>query len=257
MDYAGIQNKLNYGRGKEAKVLGPPFNVYRLNSSSTGAVIAPSNKIATNISARRKKLKTGDASFETDIGPGTYWYEIIADLTQFRVGDVFVLNDPVYGAGFTSVGFDTLEFEAFAMAGERPTTKAVAGRIDRNITVFRPNFGPDSGGYGKQTLDNDFPIVLNTGTFSLGAVGDTPAQIPAGFMALARPSGGPMFPETPNMTEHTQWRCYVPPLPGFTFREGDRIIAPDESRYVVVHPYRQEAGLVGSQLLMRREVAQP
>lgn len=257
MDYIKLQYLQNKGWGKGAAHVGQPFSAYRVGASSSGNVIQAGNQLTAALPVYRTKLKPGDPAFETDNTQGTYWFSIEANLTGYQVGDVFVLNDSVYGAGYTSVNYETNEFEAFCLAGLRPGYTAIGARIDRNITVLRPNDSPDSTGYFKATLDNALPVVLNNGQFSIGDVGAKAAQIPAGFMPIPRPHGGAIFDATPNIPPHTLWRMYVIPLPGFTFREGDRIVGPDESRYVVLNPYRQEAGLVGSQLIIEREIAQP
>ena len=57
---------------------------------------------------------------------GILWYDIIADMSPFKVGDVFVLNDPVYGQGSSSVNFSSDEFKGFSLSDHSPEKKSLA-----------------------------------------------------------------------------------------------------------------------------------
>ena len=77
-------------------------------------------------------------------------------------------------------------------------------------------------------------------------------------MAMPRDRDAALPPKVPGDTGQTVYFVYIPPLQGFNPREGDRIIldgdASTGTRYVVRHPYQQQAGMVGSQLMCNRMI---
>lgn len=183
-------------------------------------------------------------------------YEIVGDFRDYLVGDVFVQNDTVYGSGHTLVTFITPEIEAFCVAFHGPVKKTVAGRIDRQVQIYRPPItDPDANDYWAADLQAAFPLKLINGVFQFGALGEYPALIPSGFSSHIR-ARGEIFPDIPSTTGEPLYLIYVPPLPGYEPREGDRIVEQRGARYVVHVPFEQEAGLIGMQLAVTREVAQ-
>lgn len=252
-DYASIQERIDHGRGVGANHIGQPYSVYRISSTSSGDVISASNLIQENFNAYRREFEDEDGSLETSFKISTYWYELMADASTLLVGDILIQTDNVYGAGSTLVNYATDQFDGVCMVNHAPLKKIIGARLDRNATFYRPATVPLPSGDMDSTLNSASPLVLSNGTFSFGTAGQTASKIPVGFMPDMKETGR-IFTQTPNMIGNTNWICYVIPLPGVVLREGDRMVTDRGSRYVVVNPYRQEAGVVGSQFVVRREV---
>jgi hypothetical protein len=254
MSYDDIQDIIDEGLGFAADELGPPHDVYRVGPSSSGDVIQESNKIASGVNIFTKVAYGAGAreSLETEKQQGIIWEKVIADMRPYRVGDVFVLNDPVLGQGYSSVNFATTEFKGFALADHSPLKKALAGRLNCTVNIFRPGAGVNADDQFDRTVDNAAPVILSNGTFSLGQVNALPSRVPAGLMAL-RSYGERMFDQSPAEKRRSAWMLYTPALKGFTIHEGDRIIGPDGARYVVIIPYTQQVGATGSQWFLERE----
>lgn len=256
MAYDDIQDQIDQGRQQAADELGPPYDVYRIaNPDSSGNVLIAGNKIASSINIFVKVAYGASirASLETEKQQGVIWYSITADMSPFLVGDIFVLNDPVYGAGYSSVNFPNSEFKGFALADHSPIKKSLGCRLNCTVTIGRISEQPNQQGQWDKTNQNLQPVVLMNGIFSLGLVGVVPTQIPAGLMAMGRSYGDRAFTELPGEQRKSGWELYLPALNGFNVREGDRVIGPDGARYIVVIPYTQRVGAAGSQWFLERE----
>lgn len=261
-DYRSIQLRIDYGRGRAGQKLGPPCNVFRCGATAAVNYLDSANQVATGVRvARRMNVKTQD--LETP-KMGTFFYALMVNAEGYETGDVFVEQDPYYGAGGTEVDFSTDQFEAYCLAYHAPFKRTIAARIDRVATIYRPQATPVTDSKGpvwEPTVDSGSmaPVVLSDGLWSLGTPGATASQIPIGMQSTPRPRGD-LFRTTPGSTMETIWFVYVPELDGFQPQEGDRIVTDgsiaDGSRYVVQHPYMQQAGLQGSQLVCTREVQQ-
>ena len=271
--YAKVQQHIDKGKGRAARHVGMPFLAYRLISTSTGdfptawwPVPTCPNGNHYQFHLLRRRMTEGKT--ESGIKNVTLFYDIIANMDQFLVGDVFVQNDKPfvpgqsYGAGATSVVGPTIEFTAMALAWHPPENKAVGGRIDRRVKIYRPAASPASVGaksgakYWKETHDNDVPFVLTNGVFSLGVAGvDNANWVPAGFMSAVRQHDWVFQPGVPGMLKEAKWFCYLPPLPGYFPKEGDAIIDEYGARYVVGVAYEQKTGVSGYQLSVDRKIA--
>ncbi len=185
-------------------------------------------------------------------------YDIIADMTPFIVGDVFVSTDSAYipygttgyGAGATRVPFPTVEIDAFCLAFHGPIKKSIGARLDRIASIYRMAAAPANGYFSADT-NAASPVVLSNGVFSVGAVGATPAQVPVGISVMPR-WRGELIKSIPTTSQVVEYFIYVPPLNGFTFEEGDQLEFQDGSRYFVQVPYEQMVGFSGSQLGVER-----
>lgn len=257
-DRVDIQVAIEEGRDAVAEVLGSPFKVYRITDTSNGNLIADENLINEELFVFTKLGSGTDfkSSLETEKLPGIFWYVCSADFTDYLVGDVFILNEDVYGAGFSSVSFATDQFNGFALAQHMVLKKALGGRLIREIKVFRLNDEPDADKRWSQNRDNSLPLTLRDGQYVFGAKDEDADLIPVGLMATGRSYGDRSFEQVPSMARKSGWECYVPPLPGFSWREGDRIETFDGARFTVVVPYEQLTGTCGAQLFLEREVAQ-
>ncbi len=251
MDWHTVARNKDYGIGQAGRAIGPPCSVYRATGS--GDFIQSGNLLQAGLNIFRR-ISTSKADQESPTHSfGTMFYELLFDATFFQVGDVVVENDPFYGAGGTEVDYATVQFEAYCLAYHGPIKTVMGARIDRTAQIFRPIEAPDSTNYFSPTIgENVAPLVCTSGVWGLGSKGDTPSRVPVGMMAMPR-DRDTVFRGAPGDTGLTIWFCYVPPLNGFNPREGDRILI-DSGRYVVKHPYQQQAGLVGSQLMVSREI---
>ncbi len=258
MSYDQIQDLIDMGNGFAAAELGQPYDVYRMvQSDDAGNVLIPINRIASSVKFFTKIAYGGGVreSLETEKNQGVLWYRLIGDLRPFLVGDIFILNDPVYGRGSSSVNFFTKEYKGFALADHSPIKKSLGGRLNCTVNVLRPSAVPNASGQWDKTRQDAQPVVLSDSVFSLGDVGETPCQLPAGLIAMGRSYGERGFTQVPGEQRKSSWELYMPALNGFNIREGDRIIGPDGARYIVVIPYSQHVGATGSQWFMEREAA--
>lgn len=266
VNYARIQEHIDRGKGIAAKRLGPPYNAYRVISSSSGSFPGGWSRVATNYPLFSRKF-VGEGKILTGLKNTSQWIDIVADMDPFVLGDIFVLADPSYvpgvsyGPGATSIP-GTIELNGIALAWHPPVNNAIGARLDRLVTIWRPAMAPaaqgDGSDYWKSTHDNDQGLVLGGGQFAFGTAGAGVASlVPAGIGSAHRRGEAIFGPGVPGMMKGTHWFFYLPPLPGYLPREGDAIIDQNGSRYVVVSPYEQLAGVVGFQLLCDRKVAGP
>ena len=281
-----IQRLIDRGRGVAARKLGGPFNVYRLLGSTATDFIDPANLLIANYPVYHTQKGPGSfrGSYE-GINVGEPLFDIIGDMGPFLVGDVFVDSDAPYqpygnailadnpgwtadnpgttadnaqsgyGAGATSVAFPTLEIYAFCLGFHGPIKKSIGARLDRLAQIYRLATGTDTNGYWSGSKNASLPLMLSQGQFSLGTPGQTAAFIPIGLAARPRWKSE-LIKSIPTSTGELEYYAYVPPLPGFSFKEGDRIVLQDNSRYVVQLPWEQQVGFVCSQLAVQREVMQ-
>lgn len=267
-----IQRLIDKGRGHAARALGGPFNVYRLQATAATNFIDPLNLVSSNYLIYHTQKSAGSfrGSYE-GINVGAPLFDVVGDMGPFLVGDVFVDADSAYqpygnglsvsdtaagyGAGATSVPFTTLELYAFCLGFHGPIKKSIGARLDRLAQIYRLPTAPDSNGYYSAGKSDSQPLVLANGTFSLGTTSDTAALIPVGLAARPRWKSD-LIKAIPTSTGEIEYYCYVPPLPGFAFQEGDRLVMQDGSQYVVQLPWEQQVGFVGSQLAVQREVMQ-
>jgi len=271
-NYARIQGHIDKGKGRAAHHVGMPFLAYRLISTSAGDFPSGWSPVATPagtaFSLLRRRLSEG--KLELGIKSVALFYDIVANMNPFLVGDVFVQNDAAfvpnisYGAGATQVPGTTIEFNGMCLAWHPPENKAVGARIDRRVKIYRPATSPattttPAGGstqYWKETLDNDRSLMLINGTYSFGVPGANNANfIPCGFTAAIRQHDWVFQPGIPGMLKEAKWFAYLPPLPGYFPKEGDALVDEYGSRYLIAVPYEQKTGVAGYQLAIDRKIA--
>jgi hypothetical protein len=259
MNYAQIQTKIDRGRGKAGLRVGQPYTVFRIQANGAVQMLDPLNQLSGTAYVLRRKVHN-DQALEAPTRMGTLFYEVVGDFSNYIVGDVFVQADTFYGVGATQVNYATLQMNAWVLASHAPVKKSLAARVDRFAQVYRPDISPapplaDIKYWEAFTLTQATPLVLTAGQFGFGSQAQAACYIPVGLQSSDRVLGR-LLEDVPGMVGKTRWFSYVPPLPGFTFREGDLLVMQDQSRFVVFHPYSQEAGLVGSQLVLERLLAQ-
>lgn len=255
-DYTTWENLVNEVSGVGATLVGKPYNVYRITSTSNGDFIQPAN-LVFSIFIEREKDSSSDPGRET-LGQGVFWYSLVGDLSLCLVGDVFVQDDPFFGVGHTIITGPTQQFVGLGLSEYDALKLPTAGRLDRNVRVYRPPLGPNSDLQWDNTVPSASALVCTAGAFGLVPYTSSPvaSYVPMGFQ-LDKKARGNIIVDVPDVPPVTRWQAYVPPLPGFTFREGDIIVNQEGDRYRVENPYRQDTGVVGSQLTLCRYVGQP
>lgn len=269
VNYALIQHKIDLGLRHCAAKLGWTHDAYRIESSSTGDFPTGWTQLGTGILLfRRKSQNLSNVQLESAvISDGTFWYDMLFDAEPYLLGDVFVSTDPAYvaaqsyGAGATIIQGTTFQMNAVAMAWHRPVMKPIGARIDRRCQIYRPAGTPytmyDGTLRWSMTENDGLPLQLTNGAYAFGSMGETASYVPIGMGSRDRPSRGKNFqPPTPGVTGSTYWYGYIPYLPGYEPTEGDMVRTEDGARYFIFNPYEQEAGVVGSQLLLERVVSQ-
>lgn len=253
-DRETIQRNIDRGRGKAADKLGAPFDVYRLSVTSGGNFLASGNKIKSGYPVLTRPASLG-AHKEGVVSAGIIEYNLVGDFTDFLVGDIFVSVDTAYGAGKTvAPGAPAGSIQGFCLTQHASIRKAIGARINDTAQIYRLNKGVDPEGYWSSTLDNAAPLVLSAGSFAIAS--GTAAKIPIQLSPILRPYGERVIEKEPSNTRQAAYMAFVPPLPGFHFRSGDRLVARDGARYVVAVPGGQDVGAVGSTLFLQREVDQ-
>lgn len=265
-NYARIQRHIDHGKGVGARHIGQPFQAYRLTGASAGDFPAGWSNVSLNFFMFRRRL--AETKLELGIKNVALFYDIVANMSPFVVGDVFVQNDPnyvpgiSYGPGATSIVGTNIEFNAMCLAWHPPENKAVGARLDRLVTIWRPATSPAAvtgvagAAYWKETHDNDLPLILSGGSYSFGTAGAGGASlIPAGALSAVRQHDYAIEPTVPGVLKEAKWFLYLPPLPGYLPAEGDALIDQNGARYVISVPYEQKTGVSGYQLVCDRKIA--
>jgi hypothetical protein len=246
--------------------LGQPFNVYRITPSSSGDFPSGWYLVTSQAHAHRNRVRSQDAEVAMT-SERTLWYEVIGDMSPFWLGDVFLQADSpffpgiAYGDRATNLA-GTIELNGFSLAWHAPMRPPLGARLDHRCKIFRPDLKPqvfaDNSSQWRSTHEWDTPLVLTNGLYDWGTPSASPASwVPCGIGTSDRQTRGEdMAPDPPGMLPVPRYYVYLPPLPGYTASEGDAIITEDGARYTVIAPYRQETGVVGSQLMVQRYISQ-
>lgn len=269
VNYARIQHKIDKGLGIAGRHLGPPYSAYRIESTSAGDFPGGWSQVGSNLPIFLRR-STDSKIFSALLASGTLWFDVIGNMEPFYLGDVFQLTDgsyspgQAYGVGATSVP-GTPQFNAFGLAWHAPVDEPVGARLDRRVKIYRPQGPPDTSltdgaGTWRDTTYDATALVLSGGTYSFqtAASGIPASYVPGGISSTDRPPRGHLFgpPSVPGDLQVPRYFMYIPPLPGYTPSEGDRIVEESGARYVVTNPYHQEAGVVGNQLGIERRVSE-
>jgi hypothetical protein len=260
-----FQHLIDQQLGAVGYRLGQPFTVYRITPTAAGDFPLGWYRVSSQAHAHRNRVRSQDAEVAMT-SERTLWYEVIADMSPFWLGDVFLQTDPpffpgvAYGAKATSVP-KTIELNGFALAWHAPMRPPLAARIDHRCRIYRPSLlpigFPDNSTQWRGEREWDTPLVLANGTYTWGVPNTAASLVPCGFGTSDRQTRGEdMPPDPPGMSPVPRYYIYLPPLPGYTASEGDALITEDDARYTVIAPYGQETGVVGSQLMVQRYISQ-
>ncbi len=250
-EYARIQRIIDRGRGLAANVVGQPGNVYRLQSTVSGALVQAATEQLVKFPVLRKVV-SGGLSMETHEGMGLVYFTLVCDLNYLETGDVWIQDDPFYGTGANLVDYPTNEFVGICVAHHAVAKPSYGVQLNRLATYIRPSSAPDTTGYFQSGVNGGSPLQIVNGVASFAAVGATGDYVPIGLAPVSRPKGAQMKPYIPGMTDTAEYFCYVPPIPGLIPQEGDYIQTLNGSRYIVEIPWHLEAGIVGNAMAVRR-----
>lgn len=265
-----FQLLLDQQLGAVADLVGLPYSVYRNTPGSNGDFPNGWTLLTSRFNAITNRVRSQDAEVSMT-SERTVWFELTADVSPFWLGDVFIGTDAPYFPGVsygdraTAVP-KTIELNGFALAWHQPLRPPLGARIDRRVAIYRPDLLPESFSDGspltsskqwRSTEEFDTPLVLTNGVYSWGAPGGKASLVPCGFGTSDRQTRGEDFsPDPPGIGPVPRYYAYLPPLPGYTPSEGDALVTEDDARYAVISPYRQDTGVVGSQLMTQRYVSQ-
>jgi hypothetical protein len=259
-NYVNITKIMNAGCGVGAAHVGIPMQVYRITDASNGDFLSDGNKLF-QVFCDRAKMKRQDPAFESAERMETFWFELLINANPLNVGDILISTDPYLNAGSVVINGATDQYIGFCLAALPPIKHAIAARLDINATLYRPSITPtptDIGAgdlpYFDSTLPVELPIVCINGQFQLGVLTDTASTIPIGTMPMNN-FGAIFHNSTPNMPTQERRRVYVPPLPGFIPKAGDKLVTEQGSRYVLLSNYEQQVGTVGGQYLLEKELS--
>jgi hypothetical protein len=264
-DLGPFQLLIDQQLGAVAERLGNPYRTYRVTPGSNGDFPNGWTLVSSAFTGITNRVRSQDADVSMT-SERTVWYELIADVSPFWLGDVFIGSATPYFPGIaygdraTAVP-NTIELNGFALAWHQPLRPPLGARIDRRVRVLRPDLLPqsvtDSDQEWRSTEEFDQPLVLVNGVYTWGTPGGDASWVPCGFGTSDRQTRGEdMAPDPPGMAPVPRYYAYLPPLPGYTPAEGDALVTEDDARYTVISPYRQDTGVVGSQLMTQRYVSQ-
>lgn len=254
---AAFQGFIDAMLGTVGQLIGSQYAAYRITAKATGDFPTGWVLLPTQLLADRNRVTSGN--IESNLASQrTLWYEIAGDVSAFLLGDVFVRISDTAGVNYMP---GTTEIDAMVLASHAPVDVPIGARVDRRAGVYRaslaPGIAPDASAHWQITRDQATPLILTNGVYGWGTPGGVASWVPVGFGSNDRQARGSDFPpDTIAIPPTPRAFIYVPPLPGYTPTEGDTIITEDGSRYTVISPYLQETGVVGSQLLAERHIAQ-
>lgn len=269
VNYARIQHHIDKGLGIAAKHLGPPYMVHRVAAGSSGDYPDGWDQVGTGVPVFIRR--TTDAKILSALlASGTVWLDLIGNMEPFLLGDVFQLTDPPYqrgrsyGLGATSVESEG-RYNGFGLAWHAPVDEPIGARLDVRVRIYRVSGPPDvsltdGAGLWRGTAHVASPLVLSRGRYDFTDPysGVEASYVPAGVASTDRPPRGHIFPppNTPGDMQIPRYFLYLPPLPGYTPSEGDRLIQETGQRYIVTNAYDQRTGVVGSQLGVERRISE-
>ena len=269
VNYARIQHKIDKGLGIAARHLGAPYSAYRIGSASTGDYPNAWTQVGTNVPVFVRR-STDSKIQQSLLASGTMWFDVIGNMEQYQLGDVFSLTDAPfspgvsYGLGATSVA-NTNRFSGFALAWHAPVDEPVGARCDVRVQIYRNDGPPDTTADGTYTWRGTVyaarRLCLINGTYEFvdPYSGRSASYVPAGIASTDRPTRGHLFPpanDLPGGLSIARYFVYIPPLPGYVPNEGDRVVQESGQRYVVTNPYSQLTGVVGLQLGVERHIGE-
>lgn len=240
------------GRGVEAAILGQTYSVYRLNPSSSGQLVQPSNLVLTGYPAIFQRI-TVPKDIEANWMIKVPIYKATCDATFLQFGDLLLEE------GFGSDG------GAFTYVWRRP-----AGLELDNIfigtpvpsQITRPDNNPARINVGEVAYEGEMkeyelPLVLESGSFFFST---DPEAIPTTIYAAIyqHERGGEYRTPAERLPEDVKrqpWHVFCYLLKGTELVENDIVTGANGDRYRIVKPFWQPTNLRGYQLGCDRRLA--
>lgn len=230
-----FQVLIDRARGQAASIIGQIYNVYRLNTKSTGAIVAAKNLVVANFPVKisRNTEHIGDES------PKLYElvYQGLCDVGKLQIGDILV-----------EIGFRN-DRGMFVLAQERPLKPYMFVRVEINGAVTRqsaisaePVLGV--GPYQSTTKAYESVATLSNGRYAY-VQGGTPAQIPIGIQVDRRMGQFPRGFKLPTVNKLEEVSAYVPLLPGLQIQPTDMLADANGNRYLIHAVQVYTSGLQG------------
>jgi hypothetical protein len=258
-----IDIAIQQGRGVVGAVLGLTYQVYRLNASSTGQLVQPSNLVnfpggATLLPAKVKRTSS-IPDIETNWVTKIPLFEAMCDARFLRLGDVLVE---------TGFGSDN---SVFTFVYRRPiTNKSILVQTPLACLLSRPSNNPTMIDGGRVpyagaikaaelvcTLFNGSYYFVPANSFYPGT--KTPVQSATIYMGLQpetrRGSAGPANLHKPTDVPTQKWAVFMANLPNVELMERDVVTGGDGDRFSVLMPAPQAVGLQGVQAFVERLIA--
>lgn len=231
-----LRTALGQGVGPIAEL----YDVYRLNSSSTGQIISPQNKVLSNYKFRIVKSVPAVMLEQRSLYPMVY--SGMGDTRSLQIDDVLVetgpnLTDTPGGRIFTFISVAPLLAPVFART-------EVLGAISQPHNPTRTSeMLLGDGGDASTTKSTEWVVTLSGGLYS-ATPGGPAATIPCGFQLRER-GGGLQELKYPSASPRGEWDFYIPSLPGYEVRPNDVISDAVGNRYRITVPQFYAVGLKG------------
>ncbi len=247
--YASIQNIIDYGRGLAANVVGQPGTLYRISANTNGAIVAPANAVYTNFPLLRRVISSA-SSVESHGVEESLLFEIVCNLNDVVVGDIWIQNDPKYGVGADIATYETSEFIGMAVAMHAVMRKAIGVQLHRYASIYRMMRGVDNSGYANAFQQQAYGLSIVNGAAEFLPTGAS--SIPIGMAPRTGGFEAPVHPNIRSLPDIPQYHIYIPPISGYAPIEGDVIQTTNGARYYVMSSWHMDVGLLGNMVVARK-----
>lgn len=246
--YAQIQQLIDFGRGLAANVVGQPGAVFRLQSGVSDDYVSPATLYFENFPLLRKVLPDGFAQ-SSHRGMNVQYFRMVCDLTRLKVGDVWVLTDPYYGAGANQVVYETNEYVGVALAFHSVMGSSFGVGLNRFARIYRPAPGVDPDGFANTFQQDGLGLYIVNGAAQFLPVAQQaapPSWVPIGLQPVSGYAGDQLTPDLPGMTPRAAYFVYIPSIQGYAAMQHDYLVDRNGARMQVMVPYHLEAGMAGN-----------
>lgn len=242
-----IDAKIQRGRGKAARWLGYPFDVYRLSPKVSGQIVS-GNPVFSGFKSSLTRWKSSK-DIENQVFDALT-FDAECDNRKLEIGDVLVRT------GYRSDG------AMFVVGDMRPLKHTILIRCEQSATITRPTTPASNAvlNTGKPTQikqhvgvtkTTEQSLILTNGSYSFSATGSS-AMVPFGLQPLNKLREMPES-KLPTDTKRESFVGFLPLLPGVILEENDVISSgASGDRFRIEQNYIAEHGLQGQVLLLQK-----